>query len=66
MDRALFAPDFAEHLCRTFPAATATRPDTQSGSELVYRSSAFADAFPNLAFRNCVADAEIHRWIEID
>ena len=64
MDRALFAPDFAEHLCRTFPAATATRPDAQSGSELVYRSSAFADAFPNLAFRNCVADAEVHRWID--
>src|SRR6185436_14328703 len=58
MDRALFAADFAKHLCRTFPAATATRPDAQRGSELVYRSSAFADALPNLTFRNCVANAE--------
>src|SRR6185436_10629915 len=64
MDRALFAPDFAEHLCRAFPAATTTGPDAQRGGELVNRSSAFADALPNLAFRNCVANAEIHRWIE--
>jgi hypothetical protein len=61
MDRALFATDFAKYLRSTFLAATAASANAQSGGELIYGSSAFADALSNLAFRNCVADADIHR-----